>query len=587
MLSNPENLQPERPADAPEEPIESVEEEMPASALEMLPTDVHSGDIVHGRIVKVSPTEIVIDVGLKSEGIIPMEDFQSAGEELNLFVGKEIDVLVVQMESSDGFPILSYRKAQELRSRQRVQEAHANGGHVKCRIVEKTKGGYRVDADGFPGFMPFSQSGVRRGDPKAAESLVGQEVTAKVLELRSNRDAVFSHRAYAEETRDQMRKETLEKLEQGAVFTAKVKNITSFGAFVDLGGVDALLHINDMAWQHVGSPKDVVQVGQEIEVKVLSTEEGRISVGLKQMSPDPWLTVAAKFKEGLKVRGRVTSLTKYGVFVEIEPGVEGLIHISEMSWTKHIKHPSELFQVGDSVLAVVLQINIEDKRISLGYRQTMEDPWKTVKEKYPAGTRIEGEVTGLADFGAFVHIDEGIEGLVHISDMSWTKKIRHPSDLIKKGDIVAAVVREVDDKNRRISLSLKHIVESPWEEAGRDLRVGKVVEGVVKKLTDFGAFVEIAEGVEGLVHISEMSQKKIEHPSEVLKVGERIKMKVLKFDPGREKVSLSLKAYHADEDRREMRKYMDEQPPALASMGELINQALQKKKSSENDSADD
>ena len=581
MLSDPEKNHPVVPEDLPDKPSEEglLDEELSAQAMEMPPADVLPGDIVRGTIVKVSPEDVIVDVGLKSEGVIPLEDCQFGEASLNLFVGKEIDVLVVHREGREGLPVLSHRKAVERLSQEAVEKAHQSGGYVKCRIAEKTKGGFKVHVGGVEGFMPFSQTGVRKGNPEALDALLGQELEAKVLELRPKRDAVFSHRAYVEETRRRMKEETLSNLQVGGVVSGKVKRMTSFGAFVDLGGVDALLHVNDMAWHHVASPKDAVQVGQQLDVKVLSIEGEKIAVGLKQKTQDPWLAVPKKYREGTKVRGRVTSLTKYGAFVEIEPGVEGLIHISEMSWTKHVKHPSELFQVGDSVLVAVLKVNPEEKRISLGYKQTMPVPWKTVKEQYPPGSRIEGEVTGLTEFGAFVQIEEGMEGLIHISDMSWTEKIRHPSDVVRKGDRVQVVVREVDCDNRRISLSLKHIVESPWDQARRQVRAGDIVEGVVQKLTDFGAFVKVAEGVEGLVHISELSAEKIEHPSKVLQVGERLRFKVLKFDPKREKISLSLKAYQAEEDRREMKKYMEHEPRGLTNMAEIINSALEKKRS--------
>jgi small subunit ribosomal protein S1 len=568
-------------ADAAEENLHFPEEEMPESAMDMVPASIRPGDIVRGYVVKVSPEEAVVDVGLKSEGVIPMEEFQMPGQDLNLFVGKEIDVVVISPEGREGLPILSYKQAIERVSRMKVQEAYESGGHVECRLVEKTKGGFKVDVNGLVGFMPFSQTGVRRGDEKALNDLLGKTVEAKVMELRPKRDAVFSRRAYLDDTRKQMRDTTLAKLEPGILMQATVKNITSFGAFVDLGGVDALLHINDMAWQHIANPRDVVEVGQKLEVKVLSVEGEKISVGLKQKTQDPWHAVPAKYKEGSKVRGTITSLTKYGAFLEIEPGIEGLIHISEMSWTKHIKHPSELFKVGDSVLAMVLQINMDEKRISLGFKQTMDDPWKVAAEKYPSGTKVKGEVSGLTDFGAFIRLEEGIEGMVHVSDLSWTEKVRHPKDVLQKGDIVEVVVREIDPNSRRMSLSLKHVVDSPWEQAGKELRTGGVVEGEVKKLADFGAFVEIADGVEGLIHISEISDEKIEHPSKVLKVGDKVKVKILKFDKGKEKVSLSLKAYQAAEDRKELAKYMDDAPKGLTSMAEIINAALQKKDSSE------
>ncbi len=568
-------------ADAAEENLHFLEEEMPESAMDMVPASIRPGDIVRGYVVKVSPEEAVVDVGLKSEGVIPMEEFQTPGQDLNLFVGKEIDVVVISPEGREGLPILSYKQAIERVSRMKVQEAFEGGGHVECRLVEKTKGGFKVDVNGSIGFMPFSQTGVRRGDEKALNDLLGKTVEAKVMELRPKRDAIFSRRAYLDDTRKQMRDTTLAKLEPGLLMQATVKNITSFGAFVDLGGVDALLHINDMAWQHIANPRDVVEVGQKLEVKVLSVEGEKISVGLKQKTQDPWHTVPTKYKEGSKVRGTITSLTKYGAFLEIEPGIEGLIHISEMSWTKHVKHPSELFKVGDSVLALVLQINMDEKRISLGFKQTMEDPWKVAAEKYPSGARVKGEVSGLTDFGAFIRLEEGIEGMVHVSDLSWTEKVRHPKDVLQKGDIVEVVVREIDPNTRRMSLSLKHVVDSPWEQAGKELRTGSVVEGEVKKLADFGAFVEIADGVEGLIHISEISDEKIDHPSKVLKVGDKVKVKILKFDKGKEKISLSLKAYQAAEDRKELAKYMDDAPKGLTSMAEIINAALQKKDSSE------
>ncbi|HNT35514.1 MAG TPA: S1 RNA-binding domain-containing protein, partial [bacterium] len=408
------------------------------------------------------------------------------------------------------------------------------------------------------------------------EELVGQTFLAKIIELRGRQDAVLSRREYLEEERDRRRKETLGLLQEGALVRGVVKNLTDFGAFVDLGGIDGLLHINDMSWQHVTRPEDVVAVNQEVEVLILQIDGERISLGLKQKTEDPWGDVLDRYPIGAVVSGQITSLTKYGAFVELEPGVEGLIHISEMSWTHRIKHPSDVFNIGDMVAAQILKVDDANKRISLGYKQTQDNPWALAEVKYPVNSTVEGEVVGLTDFGAFVRLEDGVDGMIHVSDMSWTKKIKHPSEVLKEGDAVQAVVLEVNGEQKRISLGLKQVEPDPWSRAKKRYRLGNHAEGTVVKVTDFGAFVELEEGIEGLIHISEISDRRVDHPEDMLKVGDRIHAKVIKSDSKNRKIGLSIREYQNDMERQEVQKYMDSGEESLGTMGDLISSALKR-----------
>lgn len=538
-----------------------------------------AGEIVKGVIVKVNKDDVVVDVGMKSEGIIPLSEFAEDGEDKNVFVGQEIDVYIVKRENSEGLPILSRQQAKRAKAKKSVKKAFEAEKPVKVKVVEVLKGGLRVSADGLTGFMPFSHTGIRSKRKEDAEELVGQEIDALVIEMRGKRDVIFSRRAWLDAERSRLKTTTLDNLTPGDKVTGIVKNLTQFGAFVDIGGIDGLLHVNDMAWSHVAKPSEVVQVGDEIEIMILAVEGEKISLGLKQLTPDPWDSIGDKYPANKHVKGKVTSLAKYGAFVELEAGVEGLIHISEMSWTKRLKHPSEMFKEGDHVECVVLRVDEEKRRISLGYKQLTEDPWTVAQLKYPQGSITEGEVIGMTDFGAFIRLDEGVDGMIHVSDMSWTTKIKHPSDLLKKGERIQCTVLEIDPENQRISLGLKQVEGNPWDNAARKYKVGEHVDVRVTKLTDFGVFAEIEEGIEGLAHISELSNHKIGHPSEILSEGDVVTMKIIKFDPHGQKVGLSLKGFHRDEEQAEIQQYLttDEEQGGLATLGEILDSATRNK----------
>lgn len=528
------------------------------------------GEIVKGVVIKVNPDDIVVDIGSKSEGVIRRSDFFLPGESENAEVGQEIQVYVMAAEDPEGHPRLSRRRAMEMGARQQVRDALTDGAPVKCRVIEISKGGLRVSMGGMLGFIPFSQTGVRSRNPEDLAPMVGQEIEAKVVELRGKRDVILSRRAFLEEMLSKQKSETMENLSPGRVVKGVVKNLTDFGAFVDLGGVDGLLHIQDMAWQHIEKPSDVVQVGQQLEVLVLGINGDRISLGLKQLSADPWQGADLKYPVGAMVRGAVTSLTKYGAFVELEPGVEGLIHISEISWTRRLRHPSEMLKEGETVQVKVLDVDMEKKRISLSYKQTEADPWTLAAASTPVGAFFEGEVTGLTDFGAFVRLPCGVDGMIHISDLSWTRRVRKPSDVLKKGDRVKVKVLEINSGEQRIALGLKQAEQDPWEMVPVRYPVGAVVEVTVVKLADFGAFCELEEGIEGLVHISELADGKVEQVKDVLKPGDRVRMKVVKIDSGQRRIGLSIRALERDTHGPSQDAYLADPGAPLASLGEIL-----------------
>lgn len=568
--------------DAEQNELEELQEEDLQEFYDESFKDLSNGQVIKGRVISVKENEVIVDIGAKCEGTIPLEEFMRNAEDQNVYVGREYDVFIVKREDKEGAPVLSRNKARDIKSRQHIRDAYESGDSVDCKIMKVVKGGLQVDC-GITGFMPFSHTGVRRGQQEELESMVGETVKAKIIELRGRQDAILSHRLYIEEERAKIKKETMATLEEGQIVKGIVKNLTEFGAFIDLGGIDGLLHLNDMSWRHVTKPEDIVSIGEEIEVKVLSIDGERISLGIKQMTPDPWIGAEQKFPPGSVIEGKVTSLTKYGAFIELTPGVEGLIHISEMSWTHRVKHPSEMFKVGDTIKAQVLKVDEAEKRISLGYKQTKDNPWDSIEIRYPSGTIVEGTVVGLTDFGAFVRLEEGVDGMIHVSDMSWTKKVQHPSEVLKEGDEVQAAVMEVDGSSRRISLGLKQAEPDPWSRAKKTYRVGSHVEGLVVKLTDFGVFVELEEGIEGLIHISELSEDRINHPEEVVKPGEKLNVKVIKCDPRSRKIGLSIREFHQDVEKQEVRKYMGSGEESLGTMGDLLSHALKQYEEQEDD----
>jgi small subunit ribosomal protein S1 len=501
-------------------------------------SDLEEGEVVRGRVVEVRDSEVLVDIGYKSEGTIPIEEFRLSGPPK---IGDEIEVYLEAKEDSEGLIVLSKDKADKIKVWDAMSRSYDSGTPVDGRVVEVVKGGLAVDV-GVRAFLPGSQVDLR--PVKNLGSMVGQTIRAKVIKLNRRRgNVVLSRRAVLEEEREEKKKHTLAVLTEGMVLTGTVKNITDYGAFIDLGGIDGLLHVTDMSWGRIGHPSEIFQVGAQVEVVVLhfDRESGRVSLGYKQKSSDPWAAVDQRFPVGARVAGRVVSLTNYGAFVELEPGVEGLVHVSEMSWTRRVRHPSKVVNVGDTVEVIVLDVNKASKRISLGMKQVEADPWDTIDQRYQPGLRVQGRVRNLTDFGAFVELEPGVDGLLHISDMSWTRNLGHPSELLKKGQPVETQILGIDKENKRISLGLKQIQPDPWETVAQRYPMGSRVTGKVVRLTDFGAFVELEPGVDGLLHISQMSSRPIGSPSEVVNVGDELTLLVIRVDPHERRIGLSLK----------------------------------------------
>ena len=501
--------------------------------------EFEEGEVVRGRVVHVGTSEVLVDVGYKSEGAIPIEEFHRHGALPK--VGEEIEVYLEAKEDSEGLIVLSKDKADKIKVWDAITQAYEKAQPVEGRVVEVVKGGLAVDV-GVKAFLPGSQVDLR--PVKNLASMVGQLIRAKVIKLNRRRgNVVLSRRSVLEEEREEKKKHTLEVLNEGMVLTGTVKNITDYGAFIDLGGIDGLLHVTDMSWGRVGHPSEIFQVGDQVEVVVLhfDRESGRVSLGYKQKSNDPWETVETRFAPGTKTQGRVVSLTNYGAFVELEPGVEGLVHVSEMSWTRRVRHPSKLVNVGDEVEVIVLDVNRAAKRISLGMKQVEPDPWTTIEERYKPGTRVSGKVRNLTDFGAFIELEPGVDGLLHISDMSWTRNVGHPSEVLKKGQDIETQILNIDRDNKRISLGLKQIQPDPWSTVSQRYPMGSRVTGKVVRLTDFGAFVELEPGVDGLLHISQMAHRPIATPGEVVNVGDELTLLVIRVDPHERRIGLSLK----------------------------------------------
>ena len=508
-------------------------------------TQFEPGAIVRGRIIDVIGDDVVVDVGYKSEGVIAVKEFEDQTEAT---VGNAVEVLLEAVEDDAGVIVLSKRRADRIRSWQRVIAEHEVGDSVTGRAMRKIKGGLLVDI-GVPVFLPASQISLRR--PGDIGEFVGQELTCKILKIDTDRhNIVVSRRKLLEEVREKQKEQLFKELELGQTRKGIVRNIADFGAFVDLGGCEGLLHITDMSWGRVSHPSEVVAVDEEIEVKILkiNQEEGKISLGLKQKTASPWENVQEKYPVDSRVVGQVVNITHYGAFVKLEEGVEGLVHISEMSWTRRVNHPSELVAIGDMIEVVVLDINRDREEISLGMKQTEANPWTMVEERYPPGTVIEGRVRNLTNYGAFIEIEEGIDGLLHVSDMSWTKKVRHPSEVLKKGEKVKVKVLSVDPDRKRVALGLKQLSQDPWEgDIPQRYLAGDVVAGVITKTTSFGAFVELEEGLEGLLHISELADYKVENPEEIVRPGQQVTVKVLRVDPDERKIGLSLKRVPPEE----------------------------------------
>ncbi|HRJ50047.1 MAG: 30S ribosomal protein S1 [Phycisphaeraceae bacterium] len=496
------------------------------------------GKLIKGKVIGFAGDDVVVEVGLKSEGLIPKEEFEG----IELRPGDMVDVLLEDVEGEEGLVQLSKRKADRMLSWQRIMDTTKEGDVVEGMVTKKIKGGLLVDI-GVPVFLPASQVDVRR--PGEIGDYIGKRIRASILKIDlERRNIVISRRKLIEEERDSAKRRLLDNLKEGEIITGTVKNIADFGAFVDLGGIDGLLHITDMSWGRINHPSEILRIDQKVEVKVLNIdrEKEKIALGLKQREASPWEEIEKKYPVGSRILGSVVNLMSYGAFVKLEDGIEGLVHISEMSWTRRVNHPSELVQPGQEVDVVVLEINKDKQEISLGMKQTEVNPWELVSEKYPPGTVIEGKVRNLANYGAFVEIEPGIDGLLHISDMSWTKKVTHPNEVLKKGDSVRCVVLDVDRDKQRVSLGVKQLTEDPWLTAiPEHYKPGMVVRGVVTKITNFGVFVELESDLEGLLHISELSDHKVENPQDVVKAGDEIDVKILRVDKSDRKIGLSLK----------------------------------------------
>ncbi|HKK01621.1 MAG TPA: 30S ribosomal protein S1 [Desulfuromonadales bacterium] len=543
--------------------------------------DLQPGNVVKGTIVQVNPDSVVVDVGGKSEGLIPISEFldEQGQVKSDLKVGDEFDVLIERTENENGLISLSKEKA----DRQKVWNSLEENAIVEGRIISRIKGGLSVDI-GVNAFLPGSQVDLR--PVRNLDKLIGESFEFKIIKLNKRRgNIVLSRRVLLEELRESQRAVTLEKLEEGMVAEGVVKNLTDYGAFIDLGGIDGLLHITDMSWGRVSHPSDILAVGDKIKVKVLKydREKERVSLGLKQITPDPWLEVETKFPVGTRVQGKVVSLTDYGAFVELAEGVEGLIHVSEMSWTKRIKHPNKILNIGDDVESVVLALDIPNRRISLGLKQVEPNPWDVIGEKFPAGTVIEGQVKNITDFGIFVGVDEGIDGLVHISDLSWTKRIKHPSEIYKKGDIVKAVVLNIDRENERFSLGIKQLAADPWQSIPARYLPGTIVHGKVTSVTDFGIFLEVEEGIEGLIHVSEISKEKIDSPKSFAAVDDDLEAVVLNVDTVERKIALSIKQLANRKEKAEVDAFLGAQKNATSNLGALLQGALDKANGEKND----
>ena len=534
--------------------------------------NLEEGTITEGRVVAVTKDKVVVDIGYKSEGMIPNDQFTT--EELqNVKVGDRLQVYIEECEDADGNLVLSKEKADKMKIWEELEKLFNDGKSIDGKIVARIKGGMMVDI-GVKAFLPGSQIDLH--PVRDLDGLVGRTFPLKIIKINHRRgNVVVSRRVLLEETRDSKRKTTLSTLKEGQLIQGVVKNITDYGAFIDLGGIDGLLHITDMSWGRVGHPSEMFNIGDKVEVSVLKydRETGRISLGLKQKSADPWTGVASKYAIGTRVRGRVVSLTDYGAFIELEPGVEGLVHVSVMSWTHEVRHPSRVVSIGDQVEAAVLNVDPASRKISLGMKQTAPNPWDMVEGKYAIGTRIEGKVKSLTDFGAFVGLEEGIDGLIHISDMSWTKHIKHPSELFKKGQKVEAVVLRIDKEKERLSLGYKQLKNDPWDdEIPSRYAVGDVAVGKVSKVADFGIFVELDGGVEGLIHISETGldpQAKLE---EKFKLQDEVTAKIIKVDREERKIALSLRDHQMDSDRRTVDEYHATQGALDQSLGRAAKQ---------------
>jgi small subunit ribosomal protein S1 len=530
-------------------------------------------EVLQGTVLGITGKDVIIDFGYKSEGLVPLDQFQTRNGEITVQIGDVVDVMIEHGEQPEGYVQLSHTRAARLRIWDNLDKAYQEQLVISGHVLGRVKGGLAVDV-GIKAFMPGSQA-----DPRPVhnlDSLVGQDIPVKIIKLNRRRGNVVVSRKMAVEEEINVRKgATLEHLSEGAVATGIVKNLTEYGAFIDLGGIDGLLHVTDMSYGRVTHPSELLHVGDEITVKVLKFDRAkeRVSLGIKQLEPDPWETVADRYPVNGRVIGRVVNVTDYGAFVELEPGVEGLIHISEMTWSRRMKHPSKVVKPGDQVEAVILEVHSRDRRISLGLKQLEPNPWTTIDSRYSVGSVVEGRVRNMTDFGAFIEIEEGIDGLVHVSDLSWTKRVKHPSEVLKKGQIVQAVILNIDSGSRRLSLGIKQLQPDAWESYFQNHQVGDTVHGRVCRLASFGAFVELAEGVEGLCHFSEVpgysGRRGSEEPP--LSVGQEFDFKIIKMSEAEKKIGLSLRAVADDEEKTRLEDYQRQAAAATSTIEEVMS----------------
>ena len=535
------------------------------------------GEVVTGRIISVDKDHVLVDIGYKSEGQIRIHEFRDENGNIVVKTGDSVEVMVEWWDDENEVVILSKEKAAKVKVWDDIKKAHDNDEVIQGIILARVKGGFSVDV-GVQAFLPGSQADLR--PIRNLDEMVGKTFNFKVLKYNRKRsNIVLSRRALLEQERETKRSATLTTIHEGKILSGTVKNLTEYGVFVDLGGVDGLLHITDISWGRVKHPSELFKVGDEITVKVLNldVEKERVSLGMKQLTQDPWIAAVEKYPIGARINGKVVSLTDYGAFVELEEGIEGLIHVSEMSWTRKVRHPSKIVSIGDMVEAVVLDIKPENRRISLGMKQIAPNPWDVISEKYPVGTTIEGKIKNITDFGIFIGIDEGIDGLVHISDISWTKRIKHPSEIYKKGDVIQAIVLDIEKDNERFSLGIKQLQPDPWKTVAQRYEVGKIITGTVTNLTDFGIFVELEEGIEGLVHVSEISKEKIKTPVGKFNINDVITARVMNINSDERRIGLSIKRLEVEDEQALLSEYVNNMKPGPSTFGELLKENLQEK----------
>jgi len=557
-----------------------VDQPVPESYEELLDDYSHFGppasnEVLAGTVLSITAKDVIVDFGYKSEGVVPREQFLNAAGEITVHPGDVVDVMIEHGEQPEGYVLLSHTRAARLRVWDNLEKAFQDQLVISGRVTRRVKGGLAVDV-GLEAFMPGSQA-----DPRPIhnlDSLIGQDVPVKIIKLNRRRGNVVVSRKLAVEEEVTARKtNTLEHLSEGAVVTGVVKNLTEYGAFVDLGGIDGLLHVTDMSYGRVTHPSGLLHVGDEVTVKVLKFDRAkeRVSLGMKQLEPDPWQSVAERYPLHTRVIGRVVNVTDYGAFVELEPGIEGLIHISEMTWSRRMKHPSKVVKPGDQVEAVVLEVHSKDRRISLGLKQLEPNPWTTIDSRYSVGSVVEGRVRNMTDFGAFIEIEEGIDGLVHVSDLSWTQRVKHPSEVLKKGQMVQAVILNIDSSAHRLSLGIKQLQPDAWESFFQNHQVGDVVHGRVCRLASFGGFVELAEGVEGLCHFSEVpgfsGGRRARDQQPPLSVGQEMDFKIIKLSEAEKKIGLSLRAVADDDEKTRLEDYQRQAAAATSTIEEVMS----------------